>query len=50
MGEINARLSVNQQRARAEFGSLFAQFAGPATQRHIQVLLTRVVPPTQGDQ
>jgi CHAD domain-containing protein len=50
MGEINARLAVNQQRARAEFGSRFAQFAGPATQRHIQALLTRVVPPTQGDQ
>ena len=50
MGEINARLSVNQQRARAEFGSRFAQFAGPATQRHIQALLTRVVPATQGDQ
>ncbi len=50
MGEINARLSVNQQRARAEFSNRFAQFAGPATQRHIQALLTRVVPPTQGDQ
>jgi CHAD domain-containing protein len=41
MGEINARLAVNQQRARADFGRQFIRFAGPATQRHIQALLTQ---------
>jgi CHAD domain-containing protein len=50
MGEINARLAVNQQRARADFGSRFTRFAGPATQRHIQALLTPDAPLTQGDQ
>jgi CHAD domain-containing protein len=44
MGEINARLASLQQRARADFGSRFTRFAAPATQRHIQDLLT------QGDQ
>jgi CHAD domain-containing protein len=41
MGEINARLAVNQLRARADFGRRFARFAGPGTQRHIQALLTQ---------
>ena len=50
MGEINARLAANQQRARADFGSRFAQFASPVTQRHIQALLTQDVRLPEGDQ
>jgi hypothetical protein len=41
MGEINRRLAVLQQQARADFGTRFARFAGPVTQRHIQTLLAR---------
>jgi len=41
MGEINARLAVLQQQARADFDDRFARFAGPVTQRHIQALLNR---------
>jgi CHAD domain-containing protein len=40
MGEINARLTAIQRRARADFGSRFTRFAAPATQQHIQALLT----------
>jgi CHAD domain-containing protein len=53
LGEINARLAANQQQARADFGSRFTRFAAPATQRHIQTLLTQgTLPalPPQGDQ
>jgi CHAD domain-containing protein len=48
MGEINVRLAGNQRQARADFGTRFTRFASPATQRHIQALLTQGALPTEG--
>ena len=48
MGEINGRLAGNQRRARADFGTRFTRFAAPATQRHIQALLTQGTVLTEG--
>ncbi len=39
MGEIAAKLTLNQAEARADFARRFARFAGPAGQERIRVLL-----------
>jgi hypothetical protein len=41
MGELTAGLAVSQQAARTAFETRFAQFASPAGERHMAVLLAR---------